>query len=357
MREIVLVRPKIGFGLGGAETHAANIALKLLERGFKVCLLAQEIKFPLEIQKELKVLLVPKGGRGSLGKYLYFLKQARNALASLGKDYLIFSPFRFPSADILILCDPLVKFWIKKRPIPQPFKFLSNFGLRVRLLLYFEKKSLFSAKRIIATSSLTLNLIRQLYPQVLGKTVLCYRGIDLSRFNLKLKGKKDELRRRFNLPEDDFLILFVGREPRRKGLPLLLKIGPSLPANCKVLIAGISGKSTPKVIYLGKVDKMEELYACADLVVLPTLYDPSSLTTLEALASGTPIITSIYDGAKDFITEGKNGWLTTLTEEDLLEKIKLAIKNKISPEVCAETVKNLTWDNYVDCLISQLEEL
>jgi len=65
MKHVVIVRPKVGFGLGGAETHAGMIALKLLERGYKVSVLAQEIRFPKEVSGEINFLQVKKRGGGA----------------------------------------------------------------------------------------------------------------------------------------------------------------------------------------------------------------------------------------------------------------------------------------------------
>ncbi|MFN4197196.1 MAG: glycosyltransferase family 4 protein, partial [Caldimicrobium sp.] len=138
---------------------------------------------------------------------------------------------------------------------------------------------------------------------------------------------------------------------------LLLEIMPELPKKVKLLIAGKEGRSEDNVYYLGKVLEIEKFYALSDLFVLPTLYDPGALSTLEALASGTPVITSIYDGTSEFIQEELNGFITNLDKEDLKLKILKAINTKWDPKICYESIKFLTWDNYVECLISQLEGL
>ncbi len=357
MKHVVVVRPKVGFGLGGAETHAGMIVLKLLERGYKVSVLAQQISFPKEVLGKINFLQVKKKGKGSLLKYLFFLKEANKLLNNLKKDYLLLSPFRFPKADLLILCDPLFKFWLNQRPLPRIIKEILNFGIRARIFLKYEKLCLESAKRVIALFSPTVELLEKLYPEVVHKVVVCHRGIDFKRFNPKLKEQKYALRKKYRFEPEDFIILFVGNEPRRKGLRLLLEVFPGLPEDVRLVIAGIQGKNQERVVYLGRVQNIEEFYALSDLVVLPTLYDPGALTTLEALASGTPIVTSIYDGAKEFIKEGINGWITTLEKDDLLQKILLARKTKIPPEVCSQSISHLTWDSYVDCLVSQMEGL
>ncbi|MFN4132407.1 MAG: glycosyltransferase family 4 protein [Caldimicrobium sp.] len=351
MKKILLIRPKIGFGLGGAETHAAQVAIKLIERGFKVSLIAHKISFPKDYEAFLEFYPINYQGFGSVFKQIYFIHAVKNLLTKLKYDYII-SFFRIPKADLFILCDPLFAFLVKqKKPL------LWNFRPRYKILLHLEKKALLTAKKIISIFKLGKDLISQYYPQVFSKVSVCYRGIDFKKFNPKLKEKKYALRKLYGFTEEDYLILFVGYDTKRKGLPLLLEIMPFLPKRVKLLIAGKEGKPQNNIFYLGKVKEVENLYALADLFVLPTFYDPGALATLEALASGTPVITSPFDGTSEFIKEGINGYVTTLNKEDLKNKILAAMEKTFDPEICYNSIKFLTWDNYVDCLISQLEDL
>jgi len=43
--------------------------------------------------------------------------------------------------------------------------------------------------------------------------------------------------------------------------------------------------------------------------VHPTFYDSCSLVVTEALASGLPVITTVYDGASGIIEDGKDGFV------------------------------------------------
>lgn len=48
---------------------------------------------------------------------------------------------------------------------------------------------------------------------------------------------------------------------------------------------------------------------CGDIFVLPTLEDLCSLSVLEAMAANKPILTTIYNGARQFVKEGINGYI------------------------------------------------
>ncbi|WP_022854796.1 glycosyltransferase family 4 protein [Thermodesulfobacterium thermophilum] len=350
MKKIILLRPKIGFGIGGAEAHAANVALKLLERGFKVGLIAHTISFPEEILKNLELYQVKWKGFGSVPKHLFFISQAKTILANLS-SYKLISFFRYPyPSDLFILCDPLIAFLQQQKA-----SIFRRFSLRYKILLTFEKKALVNAKKVVSLFCLGKELIKQFYPEVYSKTVVCYRGMDFKRFNPSLKKLKTICRKEKGFREEDFLLLFVGYDAKRKGLSLLMEVLPELPERVKLLVVGIEGISTKRVFFLGKTKEIEKYYAMADLFVLPTRYDPGAMATLEALATGTPVVTTFYDGTSEFVKEGLNGFVVNRTKEDLRQAILKALALRFDPERISQTVSHLTWDSYVDCLISQLE--
>jgi UDP-glucose:(heptosyl)LPS alpha-1,3-glucosyltransferase len=62
-----------------------------------------------------------------------------------------------------------------------------------------------------------------------------------------------------------------------------------------------------ELVFAGSTDEPEKYYGGADLLVHPTFYDACSLTVLEALASGLPVITTASNGASRVISQGKEG--------------------------------------------------
>jgi glycosyltransferase involved in cell wall biosynthesis len=72
-------------------------------------------------------------------------------------------------------------------------------------------------------------------------------------------------------------------------------------------------------------------YHMADLYISPSHVDGSSVTLMEALASGLPCLVSDIAGNREWIEEGINGWLFRDGDvDDLAEKILDAIKNRQS---------------------------
>jgi glycosyltransferase involved in cell wall biosynthesis len=70
-------------------------------------------------------------------------------------------------------------------------------------------------------------------------------------------------------------------------------------------------------------------YHMADLYISPSHVDGTSVTLLEALASGLPCLVSDIPGNLPWVEQGVNGWLfRDGNVDDLAETIRLAIENK-----------------------------
>src|SRR5262249_40913472 len=64
-----------------------------------------------------------------------------------------------------------------------------------------------------------------------------------------------------------------------------------------------------RVHYRGTTSDIGLFHAAADLLVLPTQYEAFSLTVVEALASGLPVVTTTVPGAGDLVRHDENGLL------------------------------------------------
>ena len=121
-------------------------------------------------------------------------------------------------------------------------------------------------------------------------------------------------RARFKLPEDKFLLLFVGdlRTPR-KNLGTVLKALKHLPEHVHMAVAGyLPGSPYPeeakalgiadRVHFLGLVKEMPVLMHSVDAYVFPSRYEAMSLSLLEAMAAGLPVVTAHTAGGAEIIT-------------------------------------------------------
>lgn len=230
--------------------------------------------------------------------------------------------------------------WLELRSLIEPF--YKQITLKMnplhRYYLRIEKEIFEKTPLIIANSNMVKSEILYYYGIDDNKITVIYNGVDTKKFSPK---NKHELREKYNLPKDLTIILFVGSGFKRKGLDTLIKAFARLKEQNLLLIVIGKGdkieyektchklKIEKKVLFLGIRKDIESFYALSDLFVLPTIYDPFSNATLEAMASGIPVITTKNNGVAELIEDGKEGYLTESINdyEELSNKITLALKD------------------------------
>jgi alpha-1,6-mannosyltransferase len=144
-------------------------------------------------------------------------------------------------------------------------------------------------------------------------------GVDLDRFHPRRRAYAAETRRSFGIP-DGPLALFVGRVAREKELDLLLAAWPEVErrTGMKLVLAG-NGPSrrrlqrqsgSDRFIWLpfeADRDRLADLMAAADLYVAPCSLETFGLSALEALASGTPILSADRGGVAETVVRSGAG--------------------------------------------------
>ncbi|MEM9251325.1 MAG: glycosyltransferase family 4 protein [Planctomycetota bacterium] len=131
--------------------------------------------------------------------------------------------------------------------------------------------------------------------------------------------ERASLRRRvraaWGVDEQAVAYLFAATNPRLKGLGTLIDATRELKRRddrpWSVWLVGSSSYSVydavrragvdDRVCVMGPTHEIDALYAAADVVVLPTHYDPASKVIIEGLMAGLPGITTAYNGAADFL--------------------------------------------------------
>lgn len=102
---------------------------------------------------------------------------------------------------------------------------------------------------------------------------------------------------------------FVKAAQTRPELSLLLLGGGSQGARIRQIL--INGGVLDRVTFGGQVSQtgLPRWYHWADVYVSPSHVDGTSVSLLEALASGLPCLVSDIPGNREWVTEGQNGWL------------------------------------------------
>lgn len=161
-----------------------------------------------------------------------------------------------------------------------------------------------------------------------------YNGIDIERFTKENFESQNEIKKRYNIREEDVVFVFSGRLQESKGVHFLVESFLELSKtyeNIKLLIIGSSVFSNSKlndftfslqklieskkandiVFFTGFIDnnEIQNYYKSSDIAVLPSIEaEAFGLTSIEAQASGLPVIISDSGGMPETINS-KSGFI------------------------------------------------
>ncbi|RMF88162.1 MAG: glycosyltransferase family 1 protein [Nitrospinota bacterium] len=303
---------------GGAERFTSRFLQELQHQGHAVHLFAHRWSLPSGTSCTLHPVPLLKGL--SVLQVLSFALATAWLVRRETFD-LVFSFERTLVQDVYRAGDGCHRQWLRQRRRYYPF--LQVVGDRWnplhRVILAIERR-LYAPDgtcQIIANSYQVKEEIMRHYATPAGRIAVVYNGIDLETFHPRLRARwREEGRQRYGIPEETLVLLFVGSGFQRKGLTYLLSALKRLEqqVSCPLLLL-VVGKGNPKpyqrqvaqegirspVLFPGVQAEIERYYALADLFVLPTLYDPFSNATLEAMASGLPVITTAWNGAAEIL--------------------------------------------------------
>jgi glycosyltransferase involved in cell wall biosynthesis len=178
-----------------------------------------------------------------------------------------------------------------------------------QVIKYLEERASVVADRVITVShAMKEDLVKHGWPE--QKISVVWNGVDANVYNPD-KCKPEEVkavRNRYNVSEEENMLLFVGRLTWVKGvrnliqaMPLILRDHP----NTKLVILGrgeeqkdieelinrlgLSNRVYYRFEFIPENERILH-YAAADLCVFPSIYEPFGIVSLEAMAMKKPIV-------------------------------------------------------------------
>lgn len=209
--------------------------------------------------------------------------------------------------------------------------------------------------------------------------------VDEKYFNKHYSNDKlSEIKNRYEIKLDEKIVLFTGRLNEEKGIRELLTAFQKITySKAKLLIVGsyyfgskmlseyeaelkeLAKTLGDKIIFTGYVDykSIPELYAVADIVVIPSIWDdPAPLTVIEALTAGRPLITTYSGGIPEYANSKCS--IILKRDESLVDNIAIAIDKLLNDDnlrarlslAAFETAKDWTLENYYKNFINLLND-
>lgn len=196
-------------------------------------------------------------------------------------------------------------------------------------------------RKVVALSPEVRDDLKRIYNVPEDDIVLIPNGFAPHEFNVpRAEQRRAAVRQELNLNDDDRVLVFVANEAERKGLePLFQAMRLLNDPHLKLLAVGRlsidtwQGAATKlgignQVIFTGPSSDVSRYYAAADAFVLPTQYEPWGLVIVEALACGIPVVTSRCAGAAVAVEEREGANQTGYLLDNPGDSEELAAKLK-----------------------------
>ncbi|KAA9015481.1 glycosyltransferase family 4 protein [Niallia endozanthoxylica] len=333
--------------IGGLSTHVTTLKAGLEARGHEVDVLSfsniQPVVRKLYAQGPSFVINKIKKGRGILWTH----RVRQNCLKSL------MIKNKHKNYDIVHAQDPFSTLAAVEAGLPvvstvhgyATFESISKGSMiegspEAKKFQEIEIKAYTSTRKIVTVDQ----RLRDYVKDVSGAEGLAIRNfIDIYNFKPD-KDRKNELRAEYDVSVDEHVLFVPRRLVKKNGviypalaLPAVLKKYP----NTRLIYAG-NGNQMPEikriveeheleahVTLLGDVphERVKDYFALADVVIVPSVHsagveEATSISALEAMGSGTPLIACAVGGLKEIVDPGQDG---LLIEEKNVEQMSEAI--------------------------------
>ncbi len=192
-----------------------------------------------------------------------------------------------------------------------------------------EKEVFITSDKIICLARFTKQLLLEDYKISENKINVIYNGLEDNIVFLSQKGKK-ELKKKYFIPNNEKIILFVGRLSEGKGIDITIKafintIKKGL--NYRLIIVGDGDHSRylkecqdvwGRITFTGRIEQktLYQFYQIADVGIMPSTNEQCSYVAIEMLAHGIPLIASTTTGLGEMLKPELEYLTSEVKEED-----------------------------------------
>ncbi|MEZ0232238.1 MAG: glycosyltransferase family 4 protein [Methylophilaceae bacterium] len=274
--------------------------------------------------------------------------------------------------------EPNLLLFINKQPQQKLVLHMHNDHLCIRLFRPFYRRALAKADQVICVSDYIRQSALRYFPEYADRFTVVFNATDPESFKPYANEALNALDGIVEIDEDQQYLLYVGRLNPVKGVHVLIEafrdIHVRMP-NVRLIIAGssffggaartsyeerlvkLAEPVSDAIVFTGFLphEKLKYLYSAVDLIVLPSVWqDPCPLVVLEAMASGTCLISSAVGGVPEVVENHKSGILVAPADVSALANAICSVlekpdeKNRIEKYAREKIVKGYTWERLVD---------
>jgi 1,2-diacylglycerol 3-alpha-glucosyltransferase len=206
-----------------------------------------------------------------------------------------------------------------------------------------------------------------------GKDVVpISNGVDLERFKPTNDGLY--LKRRFAVPTDRPVLLYVGRLDKEKRIDIILRALPDIlrATSVHLVVAGIGTEKqkleelTEKldiqnaVTFTGFVpdEDLQNIYRVGDLFVMASIAELQSIVTMEAMASGLPVVAVNAMALPELVHDGENGYLFSDGNSQMFaEKVIAILSNQAMRAEMSKKSLEIIKDHDINKIVERFESI
>ncbi|WP_417530554.1 glycosyltransferase family 4 protein [Marinobacter lipolyticus] len=192
------------------------------------------------------------------------------------------------------------------------------------------------------------------------KLKLIYNGVNPERFS---RGSTTALRAELGLPGDATLVVSVGNIRPAKGYEYLVDAAVKMAevdTNTHFVVVGhqrevlfdklkariAAAPRQPNIHWLGFRQDVADVLKQADIFLLPSVSEGFSISTVEAMMAGVPVIATRSGGPEEIIVDGETGLLVPIKDPDAIVTAILNLKRTVLHKEVTERARKAVYDRF-----------
>ncbi len=318
--------------IGGISPHVYYLSRSLVRKGVKVYVVTCDFPGapPHEILDGVEVFRIDsyKNPSPDFATWVYLMnvnmqKEAAAIIANLGGDVDVVH-----AHDWLVATAGIGLKHVFRKPL---FVTMHSTEIGRRNGIHFDYERMiheteawltYEAWKVICCSDYMVSHVRWAFGLPGDKQVMIPNGVNTDVYAQIQNEDLGPFRSKFALPSEE-IVLFVGRLVYEKGVQVLVNAIPKVldKIDAKFIIVGngymkeqLSGLVknlgiSQKVLFTGFVDDdtLRRLQTCANVSVVPSLFEPFGIVALEAMAGRSPVVVSDTGGLAEIVDHDVDG--------------------------------------------------
>lgn len=387
--------------IGGVENHVYNLSKEFVNKGYKVKIINPVINYNKSEVYDLDGIEIHKisvGNKKDEDKYLKYKKNSGGNIFGFFNGYkrkYYYNKFRKLIYDYINIdiesgnCDEI---------IIHQHDFISSIRLSKMLskkynVIFTNHTGEFLFLKKLPLSSIPINYLTNHFKYIIAPSdelanfsvirpqdtfKFLSNGVDVDRFSIISESSKNQIREKYNIPKYKVVIFSPRRWAPTKGIIYLVKAIKHIKSDNVVFIFGGNDYSDypeyreeilnyikennlqSKIMLLGNIDYqlMDEYVKLSDIIAIPSLMEAISLSALEGMACGKPIISTNVGGMPQIIKQLETGLLVEPKDEkQLAQAIEKLVNDNELREVIGNNCRRFVEEKYSWKSISDETEL